>query len=143
MGRTIKIKRIKKNKKKIKVKKKLPVIESKPKLPVIESKPKLPAIKPKPKLRPIKKIGYWCDYFPGRLPFPIECTYNRQSPLECIFINKVKKIVKNTPKCPSCQRYVTWEDWKKGKWNKTIQEIKKGADLRNQPVPFKKDYEVD
>lgn len=127
MKKTIKIKRIKK--KKIKLKK----------APVIDSKPKLPTIKPKPKLRPIKKIGMWCDYYQGRLPFPIECTYNRQSPLEVIFVNGEKKVVKNTPKCPTCTRFITWEDWKLGKWNKVQAEIQKGADLRDQPSPIKKD----
>jgi hypothetical protein len=122
MNRTVKIKRIKK-------KKEVPKI-----------KPKI-ILKTKPKLKPIKKTGFWCDYYPGRLPFPIECSYNKSSPIEYIFIQKERKCVKNFPKCPNCNRSVSWEDWKKGKWNNVIQEIKKGADLRNHPIPFKKDYE--
>jgi hypothetical protein len=95
----------------------------------------LPKINKRPKLKPIKKVGKWCDYYIGRLPFPIECSYNKLSPLEVIFIQGKKKIVKDFPNCSNCNRSVGYEDWKKGKWDKVKSEIKKGADLRNQPSP--------
>jgi hypothetical protein len=95
----------------------------------------LPKITKKPKLKPIKKIGKWCNCYPGRLPFPIECSNNKSSPYEVIFTNGKKKIVKNFPDCPTCKRDIKWTDWKEGKWDKVKLEIKKGADLRNQPSP--------
>jgi hypothetical protein len=95
----------------------------------------LPKITKKLKLKPIKKIGRWCDYYIGRLPFPIECSYNKSSPINYIFINGKKKRVKNFPACSKCKRDIKWTDWKEGKWDKVKSEIKKGADLRNQPSP--------
>lgn len=129
MSRTVKIKR----------KKKKPKLKTIPK--IIPKKKIIPT--KNLKLKAIKKIGYWCDYYPGRLPFPIECSYNKSSPIEYIFIQGEKKCVKNFPDCPDCKRSIGFEDWKNGKWNKVINEIKKGVDLRNQPIPFTKEQEDD
>lgn len=99
---------------------------------------KLPKIKNKPKLLKIKKVGYWCSYYEGRIPFPIECSYNKQMPYECIFIHGKKKVIKDFPECKTCDRFVSWEDWKLKKWDKIQEEVKKGKDLRNEPIPFKR-----
>jgi hypothetical protein len=96
-------------------------------------------IKPKIKLKPIKITGFWCEYYPGRLPYPIECSYNKSSPRDVIFIHGKEKVTRYTPKCPKCKRSVKFPDWKAGKWDKVKQEIEKGADLREQPSPIKDD----
>lgn len=119
--------------KKIKIKPKKKKIKLKPK------KPKLQKIKieKKPKLKKITILGKWCDYYQGRLPFPIECSLNKEAPLQYIFKGKEKIKTKETPNCITCERFPKYNDWKSGKWDKVKEEIKKGADLRNQPSPIK------
>lgn len=108
------------------------------KVKIRKKKPSLKKIQifTKPKLLKIKKIGKWCEYFEGRLPYPIECTYNKETPKTYIYEGKTKTLSKNTPNCPTCKRSVEWDDWKNGKWNKVREEIKKGHDLSDQPSPI-------
>jgi hypothetical protein len=121
--RTIKIKR---------KKKKTDIIEN---IEPQKSRPKIQVeniVKPRPKIR---TVGRWCNYYPGRLPYPIECSYNKEAPISYVYEKGTKTQVKNFPECPSCKRDIKWVDWKEGKWSKVIAEIKKGADLRDQPSP--------
>ena len=47
---------------------------------------------PKRKLTKIKKpAGRWCEYYSGRLPFPIECSTNKNSPISMLYKDGVKK----------------------------------------------------
>jgi hypothetical protein len=89
----------------------------------------------KTKLKRIVIVGRWCEYIEGRLPYPIECSYNKNDPVQYIFKGNKKKKIKNTPNCKTCNRYVKYDDWKLGKWKKVEEEIKKGADLIDQPSP--------
>jgi len=104
----------------------------------IKRKKKKPETK-KPLLKKIKpRLGRWCEYYEGRLPFPIECAYNKETPFWVLYEKGEKTISKNTPNCPKCNRSIEYEDWKLGKWKKVEQEIKKGADLSDQPSPILK-----
>jgi hypothetical protein len=99
---------------------------------IITQESKLPKIIPKEEKKPLRKIptvGRWCEYFPGRLPYPIECHYGRTFPY-----------VAERPNCRTCERSVEYTAWKSGVWRRVIEEIKKGIDLRDQPSPFQKDY---
>lgn len=90
----------------------------------------------KKKLKKIVLVGRWCEYIEGRLPYPIECAYNKASPIQYIYKGNKRKRTKNTPNCKTCNRSIKYDDWKLGKWKKVEEEIKKGADLINQPSPI-------
>lgn len=111
---------------KVKIKKKKPSLKKIP----ISTKP----IKKK-QLKRIVVVGRWCEYIEGRLPYPIECSYNKNSPVQYVYKGGKRKLTKNTPKCPKCKRFVKFDDWKLGKWKKVEEEIKKGANLIDQPSP--------
>jgi len=98
--------------------------------------PSLIKIKPRPKLLKIKRAGRWCEYIEGRLPYPIECSYNKDKPVAYVYKGNKRKKTKSTPLCPSCQRSIKYDDWRLGKWDKVKEEIKKGNDLSNQPSPI-------
>ncbi len=102
-----------------------------------KTKPKLKKIIPKEKLKlpKIKKIGRWCNYYENRLPSPMECSYNKQTPIEYMFTHGEKKLIKSRMDCVKCKRYVTWVSWKNNVWNNIKEQIKKGEDLRDQPSP--------
>jgi len=73
---------------------------------------------PKPLFKRKKPPGRWCEYYEGRIPFPIECQWNKEPPL-CI----------DKPNCKHCKRGVEWKDWKMGKWDKIKEAVKNGEDL--------------
>ncbi|RLD79761.1 MAG: hypothetical protein DRJ10_08320 [Bacteroidetes bacterium] len=86
--------------------------------------------KKKPKLVKIKKLGRWCEYYVGRIPFPIECQWNQVTPL-----------CQDRPNCVTCNRRVTWQKWKDGIWDKIKYAISQGDDLTDMPSPELEGYE--
>jgi len=105
------------------------------KLKKIYRKKKIPGgdkLKYKPiiikKLVKIKKIGKWCAYYPGRLPFPIECQWNSVPPL-----------CHDRPNCIKCNRKVTWQPWRNGIWDKIKYAISQGENLMDMESPESED----
>jgi len=89
--------------------------------------------KPTPKLVrmiKLKKPGRWCEYYTGRIPFPIECQWNSVPPL-----------CHNRPNCIKCNRRVTWQKWKDGVWEKVKYAISQGEDLTDMESPEKETHE--
>lgn len=84
---------------------------------------KLPLLFKKIIIKP--KLGKWCQYYEGRIPYPIECQWNKVPPL-CIA----------KPNCRKCNRDVKWDDWKEGKWEVINQNVKKGENLTDMSSPF-------
>jgi hypothetical protein len=74
------------------------------------------------KIKP--KLGRWCQYYEGRLPYPIECQSNTDPALH-----------QKRPFCRKCKRVVEWEPWKKGVWDKIKEAIKNGEDLQDMEAP--------
>jgi len=75
-----------------------------------------------------KKQGRWCEYYEGRLPYSIECSYNKENP-----------VLFKKPNCRNCERYVTWTSKVEGLWKNIITRIEKGEDLINEPSPLEKE----
>jgi len=71
-----------------------------------------------------KKLGRWCEYYSGRLPYPIECQWNAQIPA-----------VIDRPNCRKCKRSVHFQAWKYGIWEKIKYAIAQGEDLTNMNPP--------
>jgi len=71
------------------------------------------------------KLGKWCQYYEGRIPYPIECQWNKVPPL-CIA----------KPNCRYCKRDIKWDDWKSGKWEIISQNVQKGENLTDMESPF-------
>ena len=94
-----------------------------------------------PKTRVLKKIvkpkpvGRWCEYYSGRLPYAIECSNNKNSPISTLFIEGKPKITRNYPNCKYCKRNVTFTSWKRGDWARIIAAIEAGKDLSDMPAP--------
>ncbi len=89
-----------------------------------------------PKLKKIKpKQGKWCDYYEGRLPFPIECTNNKRFPEDSYFVDGKKVVTKTMPLCIKCERYPQYHSWKRGDWDEIIELIKQVKDLREMDPP--------
>lgn len=86
---------------------------------------------------PIKpKLGKWCNYYEGRLPFPMECSTNKSMPVSKVYKGKDVIVIRNTPDCPTCKRAPEFYSWKRGDWDKIKKAISKGEDLRDMPVPI-------
>jgi hypothetical protein len=99
---------------------------------------KTPKIIKKKKLSKIvkkKKLGRWCEYYLGRLPYPIECSNNKSMPVSTIFKDGKPTIIRNYPNCKYCDRNPSFISWKRGDWKHIIQAIADGEDLRNMPSP--------
>jgi len=132
------MRKLKKKFKKILIKKKCPPGGDKLKHPMQEGI----VIKPKPlfpiNVKPIKikpKLGRWCEYYEGRLPYPAECSSNQNMPLSQIFKGKEVITMRHTPNCPKCKRAPQFHAWKRGDWAKIIEAIKKGEDLSDMDPP--------
>ena len=76
----------------------------------------------------ISKLGRWCQYYSGRIPFPIECESNCVAPLNY-----------DRPFCQKCKRNVEYIAWKSGGWDKIIIAVKNGEDLTDMDSPNNKD----
>lgn len=101
---------------------------------------KIPKIKkPLPKIIIKPKLGCWCDYYEGRLPYPIECQTNKSSPKTYLFDAGKKTLLHNRTKCADCIRSVEFIPWKDGHWDKVKEAIINGEDLRDMPSPFSKE----
>jgi len=79
-----------------------------------------------------KPLGRWCEYYEGRLPYPIECQSNKEVPL-CI----------DRPNCKKCNRHLEWADWKGGMWEKVNQAVQNGEDLTDMDSPCHNKYKGD
>ncbi len=90
-------------------------------------------ILPKVKIKP--RQGKWCDYYEGRLPFPIECTNNKRFPEDSYFVDGKKVVTKTMPLCIKCERYPQYHSWKRGDWDEIIELIKQVKDLREMDPP--------
>jgi len=101
-------------------------------------KKKLPKIIRKilPKIK--KKQGRWCEYYEGRLPFPIECSHNKTQPIARVFKDGKSTIVRNTPNCVNCKRAPEFLEWKKGEWDKVKEAIANHEDLRDMDPPMRR-----
>lgn len=108
------------------LKKKFKKIQPKVSPPLILSK--LKKIKP--------KLGKWCEYYEGRLPYPIECSTNKETPVTCYFEDGDKYILRDRSNCATCQRSVEWIPWKKREWDKIKEAIANGEDLTDMDPPF-------
>ncbi len=85
------------------------------------------------KIKP--KQGRWCEYYEGRIPYPIECTINKQSPIDYLVKNGKKTLIKNMPNCPNCKRAVEWIPWMMGGWDKIKTAVINGEDLTDMDPP--------
>lgn len=90
-------------------------------------------IMPKLKIKP--KQGRWCEYYEGRIPYPIECSSNKDMPISQIFKGREIITIRSTPNCTECQRTVEWQSWKRGDWDKIMNAIKAGEDLTDMDPP--------
>ena len=90
---------------------------------------KLPKIKIKPKL------GRWCEYYDGRIPYPAECSYNKSSPVGVYFKKGEMIVTHKRENCPDCKRSVDWRSWKDGAWEKIKYAISQGEDLTDMNPP--------
>jgi hypothetical protein len=88
-----------------------------------------------PKIKKKKRIGRWCQYYEGRLPFPIECSTNKSIPITKIFKGGKSFVLKARPLCKTCKRNPSFISWKEGRWDSIINAIKNGKDLSNMPAP--------
>jgi hypothetical protein len=91
-------------------------------------------------LKPIKikkKLGRWCEYYEGRLPFPIECSNNKAMPKSYLFKGSEKILVRDTSNCLKCNRNPSFISWKRGDWYRVIESIKKGDDLTDMDPPMR------
>jgi len=106
---------------------------------IVKEKPVLkPILKPILKRIVIKpKLGRWCNFYEGRLPYPIECQSNKSSPISYVFESGVSKLVYDRSDCVNCKRQVEFIPWKKGKWDKIKEAISEGEDLRDMNPTFK------
>lgn len=86
-----------------------------------------------------KPVGRWCQYYSGRLPYPIECSNNKSMPVSTLFTEGKPKIIRNFPACVYCERSPSFHSWKRGDWDKIIQAIENGEDLQNMPAPGKEE----
>ena len=111
-------------KKKFKLKKKFPGGDKLKCKPILT---KLIKIKP--------KQGRWCEYYEGRLPYPLECSMNKEKPLTQIFKSEEVITLSNRENCVECKRSVEWPSWKKGDWDKIKQAIANGDDLTDMDPP--------
>ena len=87
-------------------------------------KQKIKPITPIILLKIEKKKGRWCEYYSGRLPYPLECQWNSDIPL-----------CHKRPNCKHCKRKVQWAAWKTGEWSKIKTAIENGEDLTDMPAP--------
>ena len=93
----------------------------------------------KPILKPIvrkPKVGRWCKYYEGRLPFPTECSMNKDMPITRLFKDGKSIVLRDRSECVKCDRNPHWIHWKNGVWSKVINEINKGEDLSDMPAPI-------
>jgi len=72
----------------------------------------------------IKKLGKWCEYYEGVLPYPINCQWNKQIPA-CF----------DKPNCKTCKRDVHFQAWKAGMWDHIKFAIQQGEDLTDMNAP--------
>ena len=89
-----------------------------------------------PKIPVKKKLGRWCKYYEGRLPYPIECSTNKNMPLSAIYNKGKESIIRDNSDCPDCTRNVEWPSWKRGSWDKVIAAIAQGEDLTDIKESF-------
>ncbi|MDP8268208.1 MAG: hypothetical protein P9L97_05715 [Candidatus Tenebribacter davisii] len=82
-----------------------------------------------------KKMGRWCEYYDGRLPFPMECSGNKELPVAKLYKDGVITILHNRPNCVACKRAPEFQSWKRGDWRKITEAIENGEDLRDHPSP--------
>ena len=93
------------------------------------------------KLRPIvrikkkPKIGRWCKYYAGRLPYPIECSGNKNMPISRIFKDKKITVLRNRSDCVHCKRSPEFLEWKRGDWDKIKEAISNGENLIDMDHP--------
>jgi len=93
----------------------------------------------KPTIKPIKiqpKLGRWCEYYEGRLPYPIECSTNKGMPKSQIFKGNKIITIRDTSNCVNCKRSVEWESWKKGSWDRVKKAIAQSEDLTDVQESF-------
>ncbi len=89
-------------------------------------------------LKPIKikkKLGRWCEYYEGRLPYPIECSNNKSMPTSYMFKGEEKTKVRDNSNCPNCKRAPSFIAWKRGVWDKIKNAITNGEDLTDMDSP--------
>jgi len=85
---------------------------------------KVRKLKSRFKKRKKKRIGRWCEYYSGRLPYPINCQSNAVIPL-----------CHDKPNCKTCERKVHFQAWKFGYWEKIKYAINQGEDLTDMEAP--------
>ena len=95
----------------------------------VTTAPSLIRIKIKP------KVGRWCDCYEGRLPYPMECQGNKETPIARLFKSGKVTVLHNRTICVTCNRFVDRETWKNREWDKIKDEIAKGEDLRDMSPP--------
>ena len=111
-------------KKRFRKKKKTPPGGDKLKHPMQEGiviKPKSLFSKKLVKIKP--KQGRWCEYYEGRLPYPMECSHNKSMPLSQIFKGNEVHTISDRSNCVNCKRAPQWHSWKRGDWTKIIKAI--------------------
>ncbi len=88
-------------------------------------------------LKPIKtKPGRWCSIYTGRLPYPIECQTNKQTPITYTFKSGKQTLIYDRTACKKCTRQIEFIPWKNGEWNKIKEAIDQGNDLRDMDLSF-------
>jgi len=115
-------------------------LKHKPDYEGIVIKPKLKHI-PLKKLKPIKikpKLGRWCEYYSGRLPYPSECSFNKSMPVSRLFNSGKITIMHDRSNCVKCKRAPQFIPWKHGDWDKIKEAIEKGEDLTDMDPPMDK-----
>ena len=88
-----------------------------------------------PKIKTKRKIGRWCEYYAGRLPYPMECSNNKSMPISKLFKGKKIIVLKDRSNCVECKRNIEWPSWKRGDWGKIIEAIEKGENLTDMDPP--------
>ena len=99
-------------------------------------KKKSPPILILPKLKIKPKQGKWCDCYEGRLPYPIECQSNKQNPVSSLFESGEITLLHDRTVCVECNRFVEWQSWKRGEWDKVKEAIANCEDLRDMDPPI-------
>jgi len=73
----------------------------------------------------VKKQGRWCEYYSGRVPYPIECSTNIKHPR-----------VVDHPNCVTCKRKVSYRAWRNNIWDNIFERVSKDRqDLTDWPSP--------
>ena len=87
------------------------------------------------KIIKIKKLGCWCSVYEGRLPYPLECQGNKETPIAKLFKAGKVKILYDRSICVNCNRFVDRESWKNREWDKIKEAISNGEDLSDMSPP--------